>query len=97
MKRVNNTVINSTKENSLGLLGFPSLNYPNGRLISFYAANRMITWLKFLNHVKEETTITVLFSSHMIMTGLTVNAIAILAPYLVIWVLKDGKIKRHES
>jgi hypothetical protein len=56
----------------------------NGRLISFCAANRMIKWLSFLNHVKEETTITVLFSSHMITTILTVNANVILASYLVI-------------
>jgi hypothetical protein len=44
----------------------------------------MIKWLSFLNRVKEETTIIVLFSSHMITTILTVNANAILASYLVI-------------
>ena len=56
----------------------------------------MIKWLSFLNHVKEETTITVLFSSHMITTILTVNANAILASYPVISVAKYEEDKASQ-
>ena len=66
----------------------------NVRLISFCSAIKMIKCLSFLNHVKEETTITVLFNSHMITTILTVNANAILASYPVISVAKYEKIKQ---
>jgi hypothetical protein len=41
----------------------PILNSLNRRVISYCAANRMRKWLEFLNHVREEIIITVLYSS----------------------------------